>query len=343
MKNYVLELDEVRHSYGDHEVVKGLTLKLDRGKIGCLLGESGCGKTTVLRAIAGFETIREGTIRIDGKFVSGPELVVAPHRRDVGMVFQDYALFPHLTVAANVGFGLGDLERAARRERVSEVLATVGLDKAAGKYPHELSGGQQQRVALARALAPKPGLLLLDEPFSNLDVTLRERLSLEVRDILKEYGATALLVTHNQAEAFAMADEIGVMRDGRLEQWAESFSLYHEPANRYVAGFVGEGVLIPSEPLGDGRARTALGDFGNPGEHPPGEMAVLLRPEDVIHDDESPTRAQVLKRTFRGSNLLYLLRLGNGQEVQAMVPSRCDHKEGEWIGIRTDLEHVILL
>jgi len=204
---------------GPHTVVDGFDLALPAGRIGCLLGPSGCGKSTVLRAIAGFEPVREGEIHVGERLVSSPTVHVPPEARQVGLMFQEYALFPHLDAAANVGFGLRRLPRAARQQRVREMLALVGLGDMAGRYPHELSGGQQQRIALARALAPAPALILLDEPFSNLDGATRERLTAEVRDILRAAGQTAVLVTHNAAEARAMADFVGVMHGGRLKDW----------------------------------------------------------------------------------------------------------------------------
>ena len=218
-----LQLDDVRLAYegarGLHTVVEGFTLALDAGRIGCLLGPSGCGKTTVLRAIAGFEPVRAGSVRLGERLLSSATVHLPPEERRVGMMFQEYALFPHLTAAQNVGFGLRRLAHAARDARVAEMLALVGLADAGGRYPHELSGGQQQRIALARALAPSPALLLLDEPFSNLDAATRERLTVEVREILKSAGQTAVLVTHNEAEAQAMADHIGLMHNGRLTRW----------------------------------------------------------------------------------------------------------------------------
>ena len=232
------------HAYGAHEVVRGMDFALEPGRIGCLLGPSGCGKTTVLRCLAGFEPVQGGEILLSDRLVSKPGLQVAPERRGIGMVFQDYALFPHLTVAKNVAFGLARMAEDAVAERTATMLTLVGLSGVADVYPHELSGGQQQRVALARALAPAPDLLLLDEPFSNLDVDLRERISLEVREILKTAGTTALLVTHDQNEAFAIADEIGVMKDGVIEQWDSAYNLYHRPRTRFVADFVGQGVFL---------------------------------------------------------------------------------------------------
>ncbi|GAA4334032.1 ABC transporter ATP-binding protein [Variovorax defluvii] len=218
-----LQLEEVRLAYegarGLHTVVDGFSLALDAGRIGCLLGPSGCGKTTVLRAIAGFEPVRAGSIRLGDRLLSSATVHLPPEERRVGMMFQEYALFPHLTAAQNVGFGLRKLPPAQRQARVAAMLALVGLGDAAGRYPHELSGGQQQRIALARALAPSPALLLLDEPFSNLDAATRERLTVEVRDILKTAGQTAVLVTHNEAEARTMADHVGLMHNGRLTRW----------------------------------------------------------------------------------------------------------------------------
>ena len=218
-----LHIDGLRLAYegarGLHTVVDGFSMALGQGRIGCLLGPSGCGKTTVLRAIAGFEPARAGTIRLGDTLLSSPTVHLAPERRRVGMMFQEYALFPHLTAAQNVGFGLRRSTAVERHARVDAMLTLVGLAEAGARFPHELSGGQQQRIALARALAPAPALLLLDEPFSNLDGATRERLTVEVRDILKQAGQTAMLVTHNEHEAQVMADRIGTMHNGRLTRW----------------------------------------------------------------------------------------------------------------------------
>ena len=346
-----LELDHIVQRYGSHTVVDGVSLRVEAGSIACLLGPSGCGKTTLLRCIAGFEPIAAGEIRVEGVPVTRPDLRVAPERRRIGMVFQDYALFPHLAVADNVGFGLTAISDAQRALRVAELLATVGLEGQGRKFPHELSGGQQQRVALARALAPRPQLILLDEPFSNLDVDLRERLSLEVRGILKSQGMTAVLVTHDQHEAFAMADEIGIMTDGRIQQWDTPYNLYHRPVNRFVADFVGQGVFLPGTVISSNSVEVELGilqsrlplecmqacsDCGRGCR-----VAVLLRPDDVIHDDRSPLQAQVLQRAFRGAEFLYTLRLDSGAEVLSLVPSHHNHAIGERIGIRLDVDHVV--
>lgn len=344
-KTIVLELKQISQAYGQQLVVKDLSLTLAHGEIGCLLGASGCGKTTVLRTIAGFEPLLEGEILLNGKCVSRQGYLLPPAKRRIGMVFQDYALFPHLTIFDNVAFGLTGLDKVSRIKRVDEALELVGLYSEHARYPHEISGGQQQRVALARALAPKPQLLLMDEPFSNLDVTLRERLSMEVRDILKEYGTTALFVTHNQHEAFAVADRIGVMQHGEILQWDNAHNLYHQPASPQIADFVGEGTLITGTVKGDNLVQTGLGllDGIMTSSMPEQTMVQLLvRPEDIIHDDESNIKAEVLRRNFRGANILYTLLLANGDKVQALVPSHCDHQPGEKIGICPDVRHLVL-
>jgi len=336
----LLEVENLRHAYGEQEVVRGLSFSLARGAIGCLLGPSGCGKTTVLRCIAGFEPVREGTIRIAGRVVSGDGVMLPPEHRRIGMVFQDYALFPHLSVAGNIAFGLHRSSAQQREARVAELATLVGLSTALDKYPHEISGGQQQRVALARALAPRPELLLLDEPFSNLDVDLRERLSLEVREIIKASGATAVLVTHDQQEAFAMADEIGILQGGRIQQWDTPYNLYHRPANRFVADFVGQGVFLPAKALNGHQLQIELGTLQGD-SYGVSELEVLLRPDDVVHDDAAPTQAEVVHKAFRGAEILYTLRLASGRKVLALVPRHHNHALGEKIGIRLDVDHVV--
>ena len=332
--------------------VQGVNLTLSKGQIGVLIGPSGCGKTSLLRSIAGLEHLDKGRISIEGQVLAeaASGLHVAPEERQIGMVFQDYALFPHLSVADNIGFGLRHLSRSQRERRTSEVLALVGLAHAATRAPHQLSGGQQQRVALARALAPTPRLLLLDEPFSSLDIDLREHLSQELRAILHESGTTALFVTHDQAEAFAVGDVVGVMHQGRLEQWDDAYTVYHRPATRFVADFIGHGVFTPARitlsasgpivhtPLGE---LIDLAECPLPDAYPNGECEVLLRADDIIHDDGAPTKARIERKAFRGADFLYTLRLASGEQVLAHVPSHHDHHVGEWIGIRADVDHVV--
>lgn len=344
----LLSLRHVSHAYpgerGIRTTLAGLTFDLAKGQIACLLGPSGCGKTTALRCIAGFEEISGGEMFLNGTLVGSAGFSLPAEQRRIGMVFQDYALFPHLSVEKNIGFGLHKLERDARRQRVAELLDVIGLQAQANAHPHELSGGQQQRVALARALAPRPELLLLDEPFSNLDVELRERLGHEVRNILKQQNATAILVTHDQHEAFAIADEIGILHQGVIQQWATPYRIYHEPANRFVADFVGEGVLIRGTVLAPDRIELELGvvDGHMPADCCSGcQVDVLLRPDDVVHDDRAALQAKVVSKAFRGADFLYTLELASGTRILSLVPSHHNHALGEAIGIRLEIDHVI--
>jgi len=340
-----LDINTISKAYDAKCVINALSLELKKGDLGCLLGESGCGKTTVLRCIAGFETIQSGSIRIEGSTMSTHKDNIAPENRGLGMIFQDYALFPHLTVKKNITFGLSKLSSDHIKRRVMEMLELVGLTADAKKYPHELSGGQQQRVALARALAPNPKLLLMDEPFSNLDVALRERLCADVRRILKEIGISALLVTHNQHEAFAMADVIGVMREGALEQWDTAYNLYHRPKSQYVADFVGEGTLVKGQVTAEDEVQTQLGKLKGHFSYPCRNdcpASVLIRPEDIIHDDDSPFKAKIVRKRFRGANILYTLKLQRDEKVLALVSSHHNHSMGQEIGIKPQVDEIVL-
>ena len=317
----LLRLDGVRVGYpapgGVKVVVDGLSLALEAGGIGCLLGSSGCGKTTVLRAIAGFEPLLAGRLELEGQLIADAHGGLPTEQRRVGMMFQDYALFPHLDVAANVAFGLQRRPRAQRDARVRELLELVGLGGSAGAFPHELSGGQQQRVALARALAPEPALLLLDEPFSNLDIDTRQRLAGELRTLLKATGTTVLMVTHDQAEAFAMADRIGVMERGRILQWDAAVALYRRPADRFVADFIGRGSLVPAAALG----------LAGGGE-------VLLRPESLSCDAGGAIRGQLVSVGFRGPHHVGSVRLAGGELVEVDLCDEHAARLGAEIGLR---------
>ncbi len=333
----------------DGHAVKHLSLDLAAGDIACLLGPSGCGKSSLLRAIAGFVVPSTGRILLNQRVLSDATAFVAPESRGIGMVFQDYALFPHLTVLDNVLFGLASgrpkQANAEQKCRAHAMLDLVGLAGFEARFPHELSGGQAQRVALARALAPSPGLVLLDEPFSSLDHSLRVRLAREVREILKKAGTTAIVVTHDQTEAFAMADQLGVMFDGRLVQWANPYMVYHEPCNTEVAKFIGDGALISGTqrhhsvdtPLGT----LSLAPCCCNETTPERAVNVLLRPDDVVHDDHSSLQAKVIAKTFRGADFLYTLELSNGERVLSLVPSHHDHPLDHPIGIRLEADHVV--
>lgn len=341
----LLQVEQVCKSFGPNQVACEVSFSMARGEIGCLLGPSGCGKTTLLRVIAGFEEIDKGQVQIGGKRVSAPNLNVPPEKRSIGMVFQDYALFPHLTAIRNIEFGIRRKARRLRKEKAETMLELVGMVDAANKYPHELSGGQQQRVALARALAPEPELLLLDEPFSNLDALLRDRLTVEVRDILKELGISALMVTHNQHEAFAVADRIGVLFNGTMQQWGNAYDVYHRPASLEVATFVGDGVLITGKVTGPGQVESGLGVLeGNlslPCESGC-EVDLLVRPEDVLHAESALVQAKVVHKSFRGPNILYQLELSSGERCQALISSHHNHTIGEYIGIFPEVDNLVV-
>ena len=327
--------------YANREVVHDIYLELEDGEIGCLLGPSGCGKTTVLRAIAGFISPSRGTITVRGEPVHDAQRSVPPERRDVGMVFQDYALFPHLNVADNIGFGLRRWDTVKRTSRVNELLAFTGMGHHAQAYPHQLSGGEQQRVALARAMAPRPSLMLLDEPFSSMDVELRGQLARDVRRILKAEEVTALMVTHDQDEAFAMADQVAVIHDGRIQQQGDPYSLYHHPANRLVADFIGEGVFVTGRITAQRKVETAFGILaGTPlGEFAVGvEVDVLVRPDDVVCHESAGHRAVVTDRDFRGSSYLYTLMTSTGVALLSLMPSHQHYDIGASGGVQFDLQ-----
>ncbi|MEE8059333.1 MAG: ABC transporter ATP-binding protein [Pseudomonadales bacterium] len=340
----MLQVKNIQCHYGSQPVLADVSFHVNEGDICCLLGPSGCGKTTALRAIAGFHAISQGQINLNERVLDKPNFQVEPEQRQIGMVFQDYALFPHLTVRDNIRFGIRKQSEIEQRKIVDGLLTLIKLEDIDQRYPHELSGGQQQRVALARALAPNPKLLLLDEPFSNLDVDLRRHLNLEVRDILKQYGISAILVTHDQEEAFAFADQIGLLHDGRLQQWAPPFNLYHEPNNRFVANFIGQGCLLPGLAIDQCSVNTELGKItGNRAYHwqPDTPVDILLRPDDIVLDGDQGIPAKVIKKVFSGSATLYTLRLPTGSTVKSLFPSHHDYLLGDMVNIKAEVQHLI--
>jgi iron(III) transport system ATP-binding protein len=344
MPDEILRLQDIQCRYDERLAVRGLSLRVEAGSIACLLGPSGCGKTTVLRAIAGFHPLEGGSIHLNGRLIAAAGRMLPPEQRHLGMVFQDHALFPHLNVAANVAFGLRAVSGAERRRAVDEMLTLVGLEGHGARYPHELSGGQSQRVALARALAPRPELVLFDEPFSSLDIDLRERLGQEVREILKRQGATAVLVTHDQHEAFALGDRIAVMNEGALLQWDSPYNLYHEPNCRFVADFIGQGVFLPGTLLAPDTVETEIGVYQGNRAYDWGKgsaIEVLLRPDDIVPDADSPLRAEVVNKAFKGAEILYTLRLPSGGRVLSLFPSHADHPIGSRVGIRVQADHLV--
>lgn len=330
----------VSKHFGTVQALSGLTLSVQSGEILVLLGPSGCGKTTALRIVAGLEHPDEGWVELAGQVVAGPRWV-PPEARGVGMVFQEPSLFPHLTVLQNVVFGLRGMSRAEQLRRAHEVLDRVGAAELAGRFPHELSGGEQQRVALARALAPRPSVVLLDEPLSSLDPELRRRMREELRRLLKLEGSTAIVVTHDQEEAFALADRIGVLSRGRLWQVGPPEEIYHAPACRFVADFVGEADFLPGR-VRDHVARTELGDFPCNGLPEGALVEVMLRPADLAVEPDVDGPAVVVGRRFRGPETLYEVRLASGRVVRCRVAGEAALRPGARVRVRATTARVVV-
>ena len=339
----VLELRHVSCAYGgDRPAIREISFAAREGEILCLLGPSGCGKTTILRAIAGFEPVQSGQIFLSGELVSSSDTLVATEKRHVGMVFQEYALFPHLRVHDNIAFGLRHLPRRERKTSVQEMLRLVGLEGFDRRYPHELSGGQQQRVALARALVQHPVVLLLDEPFSNLDPDMASRMRQELHDLLRRTKTTTILVTHDHDEAFAMADRIAVLNQGRMEQFDTPETIYHLPATPFVADFVGQADFIPGT-VSDGMVHTELGEFPNTLECENGTVVVvMIRPDDIHLVPTKGASSRVLSRQFRGSENLYAVSLPSGQVVHSGQGSTSVYQEGTTVELRVLASHTVL-
>lgn len=343
--NNAIDIKELSVLIEGHSILENISFKLEEAGIACLLGPSGCGKTTLLRCIAGFERQYQGEVWIKGVRASNATHHLPVEQRQLGMVFQDHALFPHLSVADNITFGLKGLNEKMLKQRLHELVELLSLQKYINKYPHSLSGGQQQRVALARAMAPRPGVLLLDEPFASLDVELREQIARELRQILKQDRITTIMVSHNQLESFAMADVIGVMNNGHLLQWDNAYKLYHEPKTSEVADFIGEGVFISGEVINDKEVKTEIGNIQSSAQHGVEQgkkVSVLIRPDDILHDDDSNMTARVRDKAFRGAEFLYTLELKSGVRLLSLVPSHHNHPVNEPIGIRLEIDHLVI-
>lgn len=345
MSQPLLTLEHIACLYDQEPVLRDIDFALDEGQIACLLGPSGCGKTTTLRAIAGLEPLSAGRILIAGQPASRRGFTLAPEKRGLGMVFQEHALFPHLSVQDNVAFALRRQTTGQRQTRVAECLDMMRLSGLGERFPHELSGGQQQRVALARALAPRPRLMLLDEPFASLDLDLRRQLNRELTLILRDEGITTVMVTHDQEEAFAMANRIAVLRDGTLAQWDTPYRIYHAPANRFVAEFAGQGAFLAGRVVDQQRVATRVGELASaqPIALPPeSAVDVLLRPEDVVPDIDGPIRSRILERTFTGANILYRLSLDSGEVLTCLTDSHVNLDSGSECRIRIAAKHLVL-
>ncbi len=313
-----LRLEKVAKRFGPILAVQDFSLEVAPGELVALVGPSGCGKTTVLRLIAGLEIPDQGTIDIQGRRVAGGGVWVPPEKRRVGLMFQDYALFPHMTVAQNVAFGLKHWPQEARAQRVAEMLAKVQLTHLADRYPHEISGGEQQRVALARALAPEPQILLLDEPFSNLDAGLRTQVREEIRDLLHSLGITTLFVTHDQEEALFMGDRVAVLHAGRLEQVGTPEEVFHRPATPFVAKFFGPTAFIQGRVVAEG-LETELGFLPQTVNLPVGtSVEILVRPDDLVFVPDPQGPARILRRVFQGMHHMYQILLPSGRRIYAL-------------------------
>jgi iron(III) transport system ATP-binding protein len=342
----IIELREVKKSYKNtiSVAVYNLSLSVEKGEILALLGPSGSGKTTLLRLIAGFETLDAGEILLDGRCVASEKVHLPAEKRGIGMVFQDSSLFPHLTVRQNIAFGLFRYNKNEQLRKISEMADLVGLTGFLDRYPHELSGGQQQRVALARALAPSPIVLLLDEPFSSLDPDMRSKMREDVHEILKRVGITAILVTHDHEEAFAMASKIAVINAGKLEQMDTPETIYHLPKTAFVADFVGSADFIPGKIMEDGTIYTEIGAFPNVTHDGVTEapIVVMIRPDDVHLIPDPDGTASVVTKQFRGSENLYKVSLPSGAIVHSSEHSLVDYPHGTKVRIALTATHTVV-
>ena len=342
-----LVLSNVSYYYGKRPALSSLSLNLEEGEIGALIGPSGAGKSTVLNCIAGLAPVSSGKISIGGRLVSSRDKHVPAEKRRVGLMFQDSALFPHLDVRDNVAFGIRG-SKDEKDRRVAELMERCHIKDMDRARPYELSGGQRQRVALARALAPRPRVLLLDEPFSDSDAVLRDSLVEEVRSIIRTEGSTALLVTHDQREAFALADKCGVIDAGTVCQWDTAFNIYHRPNCAFVANFIGDGVLVDGTLASDHEVALELGavrsdtPLTTPLLRPGGAVKVLLRPDDIALSSNGGVRARVVGRSFRGSEIYYRLETDLGTKVETSLPSRHDVEVGGYMNVAADVEHVVV-
>lgn len=338
-----VRLDNVSKNFASAKAVFRLTVGIGKGEFFSLLGPSGCGKTTTLRLIAGLERPDEGTVSIGGETVASADTWVSPEKRGIGIVFQDYALFPHMTVGQNVAFGLRGCGREQVAARVQEMLELTGLSGLAGRYSHELSGGQRQRVALARSLAPRPRVILLDEPFSNLDADLREELRWETKRILQEQGATTILVTHDQEEAFSLSDRVGVLQNGALEQLGSPAEIYHRPHSKFVADFVGKADFVDGT-VGEGLVHSSFGSFSlDNGEHIRArQVELMVRPDDVDFVPDPAGQATVTEARFLGASVLYRLQFADGRTIHAIRPSAEVTPVGSRVSVKVDASHIVI-
>lgn len=336
-----LSIQNLTCQYETQTVLESLSLEVEHGEIVCLLGASGCGKTTLLKAIAGLLPLASGVMSLNGLTIDDGQLWLPPEQRNIGMIFQDYALFPHLTVAENVAFGLRDASPAQRQSKVTEMLDLVHLSGLSDRYPHQLSGGQQQRVAIARSLAYKPDLLLLDEPFSNIDTQVRHDLIAEIRKIFKKQGVTAIFVTHSREEAFAFADKMAVMQHGVIEQYGTASQLYFHPSSKFVADFLGGGSYLPATRVSDSQYQTEFGVLEATAQQMishGGRCELLLRPQQIRIHSDADSQVTVLEQQFMGDHCRYVIET---QGAKLLATSSQAIQIGEKVAVSIDTQGVL--
>jgi len=343
MSNDKLNLQSVKIALDSKVILDDVNLKIDTGEIVSLMGSSASGKTSLIRSIAGFHNISSGTIQIDGQVVDDSIRRSDVAMRNVGVIFQDLALFPHLTVRENICFGLNNIDSTQQQNRAKKLENLLSIENITNRYPNQISGGQQQRVAIARAIAPKPNLLLLDEPFSALDYELKDNLMNDIMKLIKSENITAILITHSAEEAFKMSDKIAFISNNTITQFANPYDIYHRPVSKEIANFFGISSYIKAKITDSSHIKCILGDFVGMVDqyNKDAKVDLLIRPDDIIHDDDSLFSAKVTEKTFRGSDFLYELELKDGQKIFCFAPSHHNHQVNEVIGIKLDLDHLV--
>ena len=344
MSNDKLNLQSVKIALDSKVILDDVNLKIDTGEIVSLMGSSASGKTSLIRSIAGFHNITSGMIQIDGQIVDDSISRSDVAMRNVGVIFQDLALFPHLTVRENICFGLNNIDSAKQQNRAKKLEDLLSIENITDRYPNQISGGQQQRVAIARAIAPKPNLLLLDEPFSALDYELKDNLMNDIMKLIKSENITAILITHSAEEAFKMSDKIAFISNNTITQFANPYDMYHRPNSKEIANFFGISSYITAKITDSSHINCILGDFVGMVDqyNKDDKVELLIRPDDIIHDDNSLFSAKVTEKTFRGSDFLYELELKDGQKIFCYAPSHHNHQVNEVIGIKLDLDHLVI-
>lgn len=330
---YALSVTDLTCCYHGQPILQDLSLAVERGEIVCLLGASGCGKTTLLKAVAGLLPLTQGTMAINDRVIVDQQLCLPPEQRNIGMIFQDYALFPHLTVAENIAFGLRYWDKPRVAAKIQQMLELVHLTELDDRYPHQLSGGQQQRVAIARALANEPDLILLDEPFSNIDTQVRHSLIRDIRQIFKDQGVTAIFVTHSREEAFAFADKMAVMNNGVIEQFGTATELYYQPSSRFVAEFLGVGSYLPATVTANQQLLTPFGEQALVAEQPftvATDVDWLLRPQHLTVTPDVEGNAVIIEQQFMGDSCRYVVEF---EEYKLMINSNLLLNIGERVAV----------